>query len=84
MKYSIAPNRKKLFPRAFQSAIITSLFIYAAMRLMAYEFPMTWKEEILLFFKVVAVSCLLITSITGGLPWMYIRGRRFYHKAGRH
>lgn len=51
---------------------------------MAYEFPMTWKDEIVLFIKTVAASCLLITVITGGLPWMYIRGTRFYRKAGRH
>jgi hypothetical protein len=57
--------------QALHSGSILSLFVYAILRALFYEFPMTWGEEVVFFLKTVLTSCFLIATATGGSTWLY-------------
>jgi hypothetical protein len=57
--------------QALNSSSIISLFVYAALRVLFYEFPMTWGEEIVFFLKTVFASCFLIATATAGSAWLH-------------
>ena len=60
MKQFITRNRKRMIFRALYSAAIISICVYTFARVLFYEFPMTWTEEIVFFLQVVVTGSLLI------------------------
>lgn len=56
---------------ALRSGSILSLFMYLVLRVLFYEFPMDWKEEILLFIKIFGSSCFLFALATAGSARLY-------------
>ncbi|HEX2629666.1 MAG TPA: hypothetical protein VHM26_11655 [Chitinophagaceae bacterium] len=72
MRQSLLRRRHPhMLVQALHSGSILSLFVYAILRALFYEFPMTWGEEALFFLKTVLVSCFLIATATGGATWLY-------------
>lgn len=71
MKQFLLRHRKNMLLQALHSGGILSLFIYAVIRILAFDFPMNLKEEITLFVKIMAVSSFLIAAATGGAAWTY-------------
>jgi hypothetical protein len=71
MKQFLFRNRQSMLFQAFRSGSILSLFVYTIIRILAFDFPMSWGEEILLFIKIMAASCFLIASATLGSAWVY-------------
>ena len=65
MKQFIIRNRKNILVQALYSGSIASLFIYMLFRCIFYEFPMSWIEEIMFFFRTILSSCFLFVSATG-------------------
>jgi hypothetical protein len=71
MKQFLLRHRKNMLLQAVSSASILSLFVYAVLRCLFYEFPMTWDEEILFFLKTFLSSCFVISTATAGSAWFY-------------
>jgi hypothetical protein len=71
MRQFFLRHRKNMLLRALYSGSILSLFIYAILRVLSYDFPMTWTEEITFFLKTFLCGCFLIATATGGSAWMY-------------
>jgi len=66
MKKIILSQSNKIIFRSLPSAAIISFCVYLFARILCYEFPMTWLEEITFFLKVMFTgSILIITCITG-------------------
>jgi hypothetical protein len=81
MKQSLLRYRKHMLLQALQSGSVLSLFVYATLRVLFYEFPMTWMEEVVFFLKTVLCSCFLIATATGGMTWLYRTIRVMTRKA---
>ena len=71
MKQFFVRHRKNILLQSLYSGSILSLFVYAVVRILAFEFPMNWTEEIILFCKVMLSSSFLFATATGGLAWLY-------------
>ena len=56
---------------ALRSGSILSLFMYLVLRVLFFEFPMAWKEEIVLFVRIFGSSCLLFELATAGSARLY-------------
>ena len=83
MKRFILRHRKSMLLQAIRSGSMLSLFVYAVIRILAYEFPMNWIEEFLLFGKILLVTCFLIITATVGSAWVYKMLISFRRKAVR-
>jgi hypothetical protein len=62
MKQFILRNRNTVPLKAASSSFILSLFFYAVVRVLFYEFPMTWLEEAWFFIKVIITGCFTLTA----------------------
>ena len=71
MKKFIARNRKTIAFRALYAASILSICLYTFVRVLFFEFPMTWPEEITFFLKLVITGSLFTGSVLIGLRWLY-------------
>ena len=71
MKQFMLRHRKNIFAQALVSGGVLSLFIYAVLRILFFEFPMSWIEEISIFVKTTLLSSFLVFSATGGIAWAY-------------
>lgn len=64
-------HHKSIAWQALQSGSVLSLLLYAIIRGLFYEFPMTWAEESLFFIKVFLSSACLIAGTTGSVALLY-------------
>jgi TRAP-type C4-dicarboxylate transport system permease small subunit len=71
MKKFIARHKNHLLLQAFSSSTVISVFVYIVTRILFYEFPMSWMEEIVFFLKITLTSCCIIATATGGSVWFY-------------
>lgn len=71
MKQFFIRRHKNLFIQALQSGSVISLFIYASLRCLFHEFPMSLTEEVLFFLKTAVASCFLIATAMTGSAWLY-------------
>ena len=71
MKQFFLRHRKSVLIQSLRSAGILSLFVYAVLRCLFFEFPMTWLEEAGFFFKVFIVTVFFITTATAGSALLY-------------
>ncbi|HEX7846753.1 MAG TPA: hypothetical protein VF476_13205 [Chitinophagaceae bacterium] len=81
MKQFFFRHRRNMLLQALYSGSILSLFVYAVVRILAYEFPMSWIEEIFLFVKIMLASSFIIATATGGSAWMYRNVIKMLRKA---
>ena len=65
-------NQNKILGQAIYSSAIISLFLYIVVRTFTFEFPMTWIDEAVLFFKVVCTSSFMMVLITVGCAGLYL------------
>jgi len=71
MKKFYHQHHKSILWQAMQLASILSLFMYALPRILFYDFPVSWYEEVLYFAKIYSCSLFIITSATGGPALLY-------------
>jgi len=64
-------HKDHLMIQAISNGSIVSIFVYIIIRILFYEFPMSWTEEISFFIKISLASCLMITVATVGTAWLY-------------
>ena len=72
MKQFILRNRNTVAFKAAHSSFILSVCFYALVRVLFYEFPMTWLEEAWFFVKVIAAGCFALTSAATLTSWLYL------------
>jgi hypothetical protein len=72
MKQFLVRHRKNLIFQAVYSGAVLSLFVYAVLRFLFYDFPMPVLEEIAFFLKTFLASSFLIATATGGSAWLYL------------
>lgn len=72
MKQFILRNKNTVPFKAAFSSFIFSICFYAVVRILFYEFPMTWLEEAWFFIKMIAAGCFAITSAATLTTWLYI------------
>ncbi|MGC4037542.1 MAG: hypothetical protein QM764_16390 [Chitinophagaceae bacterium] len=80
MKSFIAHKRHSIVFRAISPAIIVSVSLYVFVRILFYEFPMTWMEEIIFFFKLVFTGSLVISSTLVAVRWFYFYMLKLKHR----
>jgi hypothetical protein len=73
MKNLITRNRNTVAFRAISPASVISICFYLFVRVLFFEFPMTWIEEIVFFGKVMFSGISLI-----GIPVIALRLLYFY------
>ena len=71
MKNVIAPTWKAHFFQAMYTSVIISVCFYVFVRVLFYEFPMTWLEEIAFFIKIVITGSLFISACRSGVAVLY-------------
>jgi hypothetical protein len=71
MKQFIAQHRNSIPVKALSSSATISLFIYIIIRSFAFDFPMTWFEEIALFIKICATCTFMMCLVTIGCAGLY-------------
>ena len=71
MKQFLARHRKNIILQSFISCSLFSVSVYAIIRSIFYDFPMSWTEESLFFVKMFTASQLILVTGVGGLTWMY-------------
>jgi len=57
--------------KAMYSSAIICFFIYIIIRSFSYDFPMSWREEILFFFKVLFSGMAMMIVATTGSAALY-------------
>ena len=80
MKQFLVQHRNSIWAKALYSSATISLFLYIIIRGFSYEFPMTWFDEITLFFKVVFTGTFMMSLATVGCASLY----RGYERIKRH
>jgi hypothetical protein len=71
MRRFLAQQRNRIWMKAMYSSAIICLFIYIIIRSFSYDFPMSWREEILFFFKVLVSGMLMMVVATTGSAALY-------------
>jgi hypothetical protein len=62
----LAQQRNRIWMKALLSSATICLLLYIIIRSLTYDFPMSWREEILLFFKVIlSGTCMMVVATTG-------------------
>jgi hypothetical protein len=72
MKKIGAGQRKFILWQAIQSGSILSLLVYAIIRSLFFEFPMSWIAETIFFTKIFLSSVFIFAAATGGSTWLYL------------
>jgi len=57
--------------KAMYSSIIICLFLYVIIRSFSFDFPMSWREEMFLFFKIILTGTLMMVIATTGISSIY-------------
>jgi len=71
MKQFLTRHRKNILLQSFLSCSIFSICVYAIIRCIFFEFPMSWTEESLFFIKMFAACQLIFVTGVGGLTLLY-------------
>ncbi len=71
MRRFFAQQRNRVWMKAMYSSAIICLFIYTIIRSFSYDFPMSWKEEAILFFKVLFSGMIMMVAATTGSATVY-------------
>jgi hypothetical protein len=71
MKQFLAQHRNSIPVKALYSSATIALFIYIVIRSFAFDFPMTWFEEIALFVKICFTSTFMMSLATIGCAGLY-------------
>jgi hypothetical protein len=72
MKQFILRNKNTVPLKAASSSFVLSLCFYTVVRVLFYEFPMTWMEEAAFFVKVIITGCFALTAAATLTAWLYI------------
>jgi len=80
MKQFIVRNRNTVAFRAFNSSLILSLCFYAVVRILFFEFPMTWFEEAWFFTKIFLTSSFVFTITVTTTGWLYLAFLKIKYK----
>lgn len=71
MKKLIARLGKTIVWQAIRSGLVLAFFMYLMLRIIFYEFQMSWPEEVVFFSKVMLVGASFIALCTSGIIFMY-------------
>jgi len=71
MKNVVIPAWKNLFFQAMYSSLIISICFYCFVRILFFEFPMTWLEEIVFFIKIVFTGSIFIVACRSVVTGLY-------------
>ena len=71
MRRFFAQQRHSIWMKAMYSSAIFCLFIYIIIRCFSYDFHMSWREEILFFFKVLFSGMIMMVAVTTGSAAIY-------------
>jgi hypothetical protein len=71
MKRFLVQQRNRIWMKAISSSAIICLFLYIIIRTFSFDFPMSWREEILLFFKIVITGTFMMVVATTGSAVIY-------------
>jgi len=71
MKNVVAPAWKSLFFQVMYSSVIISVCFYVFVRILFYEFPMTWLEEFVFFIKIVFTGSVFMSVCRSGVTGFY-------------
>jgi hypothetical protein len=79
MRRFLVQQRNRIWMKAMYSSAIICLFLYIIIRSFSFDFPMTWREEILLFFKIIfsgTFMMVLATTISAVIYKVFLRIKR--------
>ena len=79
MRRLLFAQRNRIWMKAVFSSFIICILIYFIIRCFSFDFPLTWKEELLLFIKVVCSGMLMMVAATTATAYLYktiLRRRR--------
>jgi hypothetical protein len=71
MKNLIARKRNTIAFRAISPAALISICLYVFVRILFFEFPMSWLEEFIFFSKVILSGVFFISLCVIGLKLLY-------------
>ena len=71
MRRFLVQQRNRIWMKAMGSSAIICLFIYIIIRSFSFDFPMSWKEEMLLFFKIIFTGTFMMVVATTGSAFIY-------------
>ena len=79
MRQFFQQQRNRIWLKAVGSSAIICVLIYVIIRCFSFDFPMSWKEEIVFFFKVTFSGMLMIVfavTTSTAVYKTYLRIRR--------
>ena len=71
MRRFLVQQRNRIWMKAMSSSAIICLFIYIIIRCFSFDFPMSWREEMLLFFKIIFTGTFMMVVATTGSAFIY-------------
>jgi hypothetical protein len=71
MRRFMARHRNRIWMKSLSSSIIICIFLYIIIRCLSFDFPMSWREELSFFGKILFTGCSLIVFSATGSAFMY-------------
>ncbi len=71
MRRFIDQQRNRIWMKAMTSSAIVCFLVYIVIRSFSFDFPMSWREEMLFFFKIVLTGTLMMVIATTGSAVVY-------------
>jgi hypothetical protein len=71
MKRFLVHQRNRIWVKAMCSSAVICLFLYIIIRIFSFDFPMSWREEMLLFFKIIFTGTFMMVIATTGSAVIY-------------
>jgi hypothetical protein len=71
MRRFLTRQRNRIWMKAMYSSTIVCLLLYIIIRSFSLDFPMSWRDEIFLFFKITLSGTLMMVLATTGVTFVY-------------